>query len=64
MIVEEEKVEIIEEEKINNQPENVLYEAPKSLKHILILFLIFFDISHKKILLFRSILNFYINLLN
>lgn len=59
MIVEEEKVEIIEEEKINNQPVNVLYEEPKSVKHILILFLIFFGILFGILTVIFGIFSFY-----
>lgn len=44
MIVEEEKVEIIEEEKIEKLSETILPEDPKPIKHIIVLFVIFFGI--------------------
>ena len=59
MIVEEEKVEIIEEEKIENLSETILPRKPKSVKHIIILFLIFFGILFGILTIIFGIFTYY-----
>lgn len=59
MIVEEEKVEIIEEEKKDKQIETVLPEETKSLKHIIILFAIFFGILFGILIIIFGIFTYY-----
>lgn len=59
MIVEEEKVEIIEEEKKDKQIETALPEETKSLKHIIILFAIFFGILFGILIIIFGIFTYY-----
>ncbi|MCI9063797.1 MAG: hypothetical protein HFJ17_04275 [Clostridia bacterium] len=59
MIVEEEKVEVIEEKKSSNSYKPVVQKDPISVKHISILFSIFFGISILILIVIFGIFSFY-----
>jgi len=59
MIVEEEKVEIIEEEKINKELDQTIPQKTKSIKHIITLFIIFLGILFGILTIIFGIFSYY-----